>query len=69
MAVDGAIRGAPALFDRRFFGQLSQVQGDRGGGALLRQHVAEVSAIETPVEWLTDVDSPEDWRAALEGSS
>ena len=69
VAVDGAIRGAPALFDRRFFGQLSQVQGDRGGGALLRQHVAEVSAIETPVEWLTDVDSPEDWRAALEGSS
>ena len=69
VAVDGAIRGAPALFDRRFFGQLSQVQGDRGGGALLRQHVAEVSAIETPVEWLTDVDTPEDWRAALEGSS
>ena len=61
VAVDGAIRGAPALFDRRFFPQLSQVQGDRGGGALLRQHAAQLNAIETPEKWLTDVDTPEDW--------
>ncbi len=61
VAVDGAIRGAPALFDRRFFPQLSQVQGDRGGGPLLRQHAAQLNTIETPNEWLTDVDTPEDW--------
>lgn len=69
VAVDGAIRGAPALFDRRFFGQLSQIQGDRGGGALLHRHAAEVSAIETPEAWLTDVDTPEAWRAAVAGDS
>ena len=66
VAVDGAIRGAPALFDRRFFGRLRQVQGDGGGGRLLRRHAEEVSAIETPVEWLADVDTPEDWRRAVD---
>ena len=66
VAVGGAIRGAPAVFDRRFFDQLRQVQGDRGGGMLLRRHAGEVSAIETPGEWLADVDTPEDWRAAVD---
>ena len=60
------VRGAPGLFDRRFFGQLRQVQGDGGGGRLLRRYAAEVSAIEAPVEWVADVDTPEDWRAAVD---
>ncbi len=67
VAVGGAIRGAPALFDRRYFGLLKRVEGDRGGGALLRRHAADVSAIETPGHWLTDVDTPEDWRTAVDG--
>ena len=67
VAVGGAIRGAPALFDRRYFDLLKRVEGDRGGGALLRQHAADVSAIETPGHWLTDVDTPEDWRTAVDG--
>ena len=67
VAVAGAVRGAPAVFDRRYFGQLRQVQGDRGGGMLLRRHAEEVSAIETPGEWLADVDTPEDWRKAVDG--
>ena len=66
VTVDGAVRGAPGLFDRRFFGQLRQVQGDGGGGRLLRQYAEEVSAIEAPVEWVADVDTPEDWRAAVD---
>ena len=68
VAVGGAIRGAPALFDRRYFDLLKRVEGDRGGGALLRRHAADVSAIETPGHWLTDVDTPEDWRTAVDGS-
>ena len=67
VAVDGAIRGAPALFDRRFFGQLRLIQGDRGGGMLLRRHAGEVSAIEAQGEWLTDVDTPEEWGTAVVG--
>ena len=67
VAVGGAIRGAPALFDRRYFDLLKRVEGDRGGGALLRRHAADVSAIETPGHWLTDVDTPEDWRTAVDG--
>ncbi len=66
VALAGEIRGAPALFDQRFFGQLRQVQGDRGGGMLLRRHAAEVSAIEAQDEWLADVDTPEDWRTAVD---
>ena len=66
VAVGGAVRGAPAVFDRRFFDQLRQVQGDRGGGMLLRRHAEEVNAIETPDEWLADVDTPEDWRTAVD---
>ena len=66
VTVDGAVRGAPGLFDRRFFGQLRQVQGDGGGGRLLRRHAGEVSAIEAPEEWLADVDTPEDWRTAVD---
>ena len=66
VTVEGAVRGAPGLFDRRFFGQLRQVQGDGGGGRLLRRYAAEVSAIEAPLEWVADVDTPEDWRAAVD---
>ena len=66
VTVDGAVRGAPGLFDRRFFGQLRQVQGDGGGGRLLRRHAGEVSAIEAPEDWLADVDTPEDWRTAVD---
>ena len=65
VAVDGAVRGAPAVFDRLYFGLLQRVEGDRGGGALLRQHAAEVEAIETPGNWLADVDTPEDWQSAV----
>ena len=68
VAVDGAVRGAPAVFDRRFFDRLGEVQGDRGGGMLLRRHAGEVNAIEARAEWLADVDTPEDWRAALDSS-
>ena len=65
VAVAGAIRGAPALFDRRYFKLLQQVQGDRGGGALLQQHAAKVTAIESPGHWLADVDTPADWQTAV----
>ena len=67
VAVGGAIRGAPALFDRRYFGLLKRVEGDRGGGMLLQRHAADISAIETPGHWLADVDTPEDWRTAVDG--
>ena len=65
VAVGGAIRGAPALFDRRYFDLLKRVEGDRGGGMLLQRHAADISAIETPGHWLADVDTPEDWRTAV----
>ena len=34
---------------------------------LLRRHAGEVSAIEAQGEWLTDVDTPEEWGTAVVG--
>lgn len=62
VSVDGTLRGAPAVFDRRFFSALKQLQGDQGGRVLLQQHRAEVIPINTPSHWLLDVDTPQEWQ-------
>jgi molybdenum cofactor cytidylyltransferase len=67
-AVDGQVRGAPALFDRRFWPELAAVQGDTGGRSLLQRHkyAAEYAGgyatvlIPAAPEWLQDIDVPED---------
>lgn len=69
VSVDGAVRGAPAVFDRRFFPALAGLSGDRGGGGLLHKHRAQVGAVEAPAAWLADVDTPQAWQAFLEQSA
>jgi molybdenum cofactor cytidylyltransferase len=57
----GDHRGNPPVFDRRFFGDLMQLQGDRGGQVVVNAHpgaVVEVSLAEAIGD---DVDRPEDW--------
>ncbi len=56
----GEVRGAPALFDRRFWPSLWQVQGDRGGRTVLRRHAAEVVTVAVDAAVLRDIDYPED---------
>ena len=58
--VDGVLRGAPALFDRSLWPELSAMRGDVGGRALLRRHGAEVAGIPVAGELLRDWDRPED---------
>lgn len=58
--VEGELRGAPALFDRKLWSELCQVEGDIGGRAVLRAHADQVVAIDAPAEWLRDVDTPQD---------
>lgn len=55
------LRGAPALFDRRWADALAQVQGDRGAGPLLKRHATQVTPIPARAEWLADLDTPEAW--------
>lgn len=57
----GDHRGNPPVFDRRFFRDLMQLRGDRGGQVVVNAHpesVVEVSLAEGIGE---DVDRPEDW--------
>jgi molybdenum cofactor cytidylyltransferase len=58
--VDGALRGAPALFDRRMWPELMAVEGDTGGRALLRRYAAHVQRVPAAASWLRDLDTPED---------
>jgi len=57
----GDHRGNPPVFDRRFFVDLMQLRGDRGGQVVVNAHpeaVVEVSLAEAIGD---DVDRPEDW--------
>lgn len=58
--VEGALRGAPALFDRRFFTALRQVEGDAGGRALFAAYPDAVTAVPASAASLRDVDHPGD---------
>lgn len=62
--VEGAIRGAPALFDRALWPELHAVAGDRGGRDVLRRHADAVGAADIEGRWLADIDAPEDLAAA-----
>jgi molybdenum cofactor cytidylyltransferase len=58
----GDHRGNPPVFDRRFFPDLMELRGDRGGQVVVTAHpeaVVEVSLAEAIGD---DVDRPEDWR-------
>lgn len=59
-AVDGKLRGAPALFARTLWPELFAVTGDVGGRDVLRAHAHEVQTVDAPAAWLRDLDTPED---------
>ena len=61
MAHDG-IRGNPCLFPARFYPELLELTGDRGGSAVIRRHEDALILLETDALELADVDTP----AALE---
>ena len=56
-------RGAPVLFDRQLFAELTGIEGDAGGRQLFPRHESEI--IELPLasgEPLRDLDTPADLR-------
>ena len=55
----GGVRGNPCLFPARFFPELLSLEGDRGGGAVIRQHEEDLVLWETALQELADVDTPE----------
>lgn len=50
------IRGNPCLFPHRFFRELLQLEGDTGGGKVIRAHTEDLLTMEAPEEELFDVD-------------
>ncbi len=58
--IAGAMRGAPALFDRRFWPALMAITGDVGGRAVLAAHHEACKAVPADSAWLRDIDTPDD---------
>ena len=64
-SIDGEVRGAPAIFDRRYFSELLALQGDQGARPLLRANALEIVTIATDLRALADVDTPDDWETLV----
>lgn len=54
----GGVRGNPCLFPARFFPELLELEGDRGGSAVIRRHEDDLILLEVLPQELTDVDTP-----------
>ena len=64
-AAYGDTLGVPAVFDRRVFDDLRQLQGAQGAGRLIAQLGAAVGRVAFP-GGLLDVDTPEQYAALLQ---
>jgi molybdenum cofactor cytidylyltransferase len=60
--------GAPALFSRRHFADLTALRGDRGAKSVLEARAAEVARVPFP-EGATDLDTPGDFQRYVERDS
>ncbi len=58
-------RGHPIAFARGVFGALADLHGDKGVWRLLDQRAAEVAEVPVAGAIPLDVDTPEDYQAAL----
>lgn len=56
--------GHPVIFHRRLLPELTALQGDQGGGSVVKSHVASMLPVPLPdARARTDLDTPEDWVA------
>jgi CTP:molybdopterin cytidylyltransferase MocA len=65
----GDHHGHPVIFDRRLFDELRRADPGHGAKAVLRAHASEI--VNVPVDdrgALVDIDTPEDYRAAIRDS-
>ncbi|MBX3050871.1 MAG: putative selenium-dependent hydroxylase accessory protein YqeC [Caldilineaceae bacterium] len=59
--VAGEVRGAPAIFDQRYWPALLSLEGDQGARPLLRGGEKPVATVSAHASILTDVDTPAEW--------
>lgn len=55
--------GHPVAFGRRYFEELSQLDGDTGGRDILLGMESELVLVQTPDQGFADVDTPDDLEA------
>ena len=51
--------GPPTYFDKRFFSELMDLNGEEGAKTLIKKHIEKVSTLDFPLGMI-DVDTPED---------
>lgn len=57
-------RGNPVLWDRRFFPELLDLQGDMGGRQVMIKHLDDIIVAEVDEQELDDIDYPEDVKGS-----
>lgn len=62
-AVQGEVRGAPAIFDRSLFPELLELTGDTGARPLLQRHREKMARIPATADELRDIDTLDDLAA------
>lgn len=60
----GDVTAPPLLFRRSLFGELLAWTGEGCGKTVVQRHRDDALYLDWPAELLTDVDTPEDFRAA-----
>ncbi|MBQ6425713.1 MAG: nucleotidyltransferase family protein [Clostridia bacterium] len=55
-------RGNPVIFPVGLLSELMELEGDRGGSAVISRHPDLLLTVETAAEELDDIDTPEDIR-------
>lgn len=65
----GDVTAPPHLFRRSLFPELLAWTGEGCGKTVVRAHSHEAMYVDRPVALLTDVDTPEDFRAVQNSSS
>ena len=59
--------GVPALFDKKHFDELYELEGDRGAKAIIKKHAGDAELVDFP-EGVIDVDTPDDLRRLKSGN-
>jgi molybdenum cofactor cytidylyltransferase len=57
----GDHRGNPPVFDRKFFAELMELRGDRGGQVVVNANPGAIIEVNLAESIGKDVDRPEDW--------
>lgn len=58
-------RGSPVFFHRRYSEELCSLQGEQGGRAVLKRYPKRGLTYSVPVEFMEDVDTPEDYQRLI----